>query len=56
MISKDDFDYYKLKNLPDDKAKVRRKVFNEILKGKNSSTGLMNSRKKMETEKSFKGH
>lgn len=34
MIGKDDFDYAKLKNIPNTKAKKRREVFNSILKTK----------------------
>ena len=30
MIGKDDFDYYQMKNLPNDKAHERRKMFNSI--------------------------
>lgn len=34
MIGKNDFDYAKLKNIPDDRAKQRRKLFNSVLKKK----------------------
>ena len=34
MIGKDDFDYYELKKLPNDKAHERRKMFNSIIEGK----------------------
>ena len=34
MIGKNDFDYAKLKNIPDDRAKERRKLFNSVLKKK----------------------
>ena len=34
MIGKDDFDYFKLKKLPFDKAHERRKMFNHIMDGK----------------------
>ena len=33
MIGKDDFDYYELKKLPNDKAHERRKMFNSIIEG-----------------------
>jgi PAS domain S-box-containing protein len=33
MIGKDDFDYYKMKNLPNEKAHERRKMFNSIIEG-----------------------
>ena len=35
MIGKDDFDYYELKKLPNDKAHERREMFNSIIEGKN---------------------
>ena len=34
MIGKDDFDYAKFKNISDDKAKARRKLFNSVVKDK----------------------
>lgn len=34
MIGKNDFDYAKLKNISDDRAKQRRKLFNSVLKKK----------------------
>lgn len=38
MIGKNDFDYAKLKNISDDKAKQRRKLFNSVLRKKNAVT------------------
>ena len=38
MIGKNDFDYAKLKNIPDDKAKQRRKLYNSVLRKKNAVT------------------
>jgi PAS domain S-box-containing protein len=34
MIGKDDFEYFKLKNTTDEKAKQRRKIFNSVLRKK----------------------
>ena len=34
MIGKDDFDYFKLKKLPDDKARERRNIFKSIMAAK----------------------
>jgi len=34
MIGKDDFDYFKLKKLPDDKARERRNIFKSIMASK----------------------
>ena len=38
MIGKDDFDYTKLKGISDEKAAVRRKLFNKIIRSKNGET------------------
>ena len=38
MIGKDDFDYTKMKGISDEKAAVRRKLFNKIIRSKNGET------------------